>query len=482
MIAQKVEGMISVILCGGIGARLWPISREKHPKPFIPVLSGETFLGKAFSRTSVLPDLKKVYTVTNIDLFFKVADTLRNIKFPIETAHILEPFGRNTAPAIAAAAMAGCSIHGEDVTLLVLPADHLILDVCAFSKAVERAQVIAKNDNKLVLFGIKPTEPKTDYGYVQADGEKVIRFLEKPDKNTAKEFLLKQNYFWNSGMFLFKASVILQELKKHAPDVYNAVEECFQKSEFKVNPNIDSLKCMTLNPDLFSRVPNISIDYAVMEKTDNCAMVPCDIGWSDVGTWSALAELSEADDKGNRILNGDEVLFHDSNNTDVYGSKRIVVGIGVKNMLIVDTPDALLVADKSRVNEVKEVVTKLKQEKHPAIELHQTVHTPWGSYTNLETGPRFRTKRLIIRPGAAISLQLHHHRNEHWIVVSGMAEVTCEGKVFYLDCNESTFIKAGLKHRVANKGIIELTLIEVQTGDYLGEDDIVRFEDIYERV
>jgi mannose-1-phosphate guanylyltransferase len=354
--------------------------------------------------------------------------------------------------------------------LLVLSADHLISDQSAFDAAVGQALELVRQ-NFLVTFGVKPTRPETGYGYIEAEGHRVLRFVEKPDMEKAKEYLATGGFFWNAGIFCFKARVILSELAAYAPDLLAGVEKCLTASD------IGPVGTLELEAGGFAEVADLSIDYAVMEKSQRVAVVPCDIGWSDIGSWNVLADLYPADAQGNHVFGDAETILEDVRNCDICGEDRLVAALGVENLLVVDTPDALLVADKSKAQEVKQVYNRLKDEGHTAYKHHRTVYRYWGAYTRLETGPRFSIERVEIKPGASLSMRMHHHRSEHWIVVSGMAEVTRDDEVFLVDTNESIYIKAGHKHRVANRGLIDLVLIEVQSGDYLGEDDIVRFDD-----
>lgn len=468
--------MIGVILCGGAGSRLWPASREYHPKPFLRLPDGQSLMQKTLRRGASLPGMEEIVSVTNRNLLFKIYDELKHARLDIPVRHILEPFGRNTAPAIAAAAFAVRERHGDDAVILVLAADHLIADAMAFSRAVEQAEAFALAD-RMAVFGIRPTRAETGYGYLEADGDRVARFVEKPDAATAEALIRNGNVYWNSGMFCFKAGVILSELERRSPEVYRGVEKCLQNSIIGGNENT-----LDLNPDLFASVPDISIDYAVMEKSDRLAIVPCDIGWSDVGSWSAWCGLVPEDADGNRVVgDADDARLLDATNCDILTHGRLVAAIGVDDLLIVDTDDAVLVADKNKTEAVKTLYNRLKQEDHPSYRQHTTVYRPWGSYSLLETAERFTIKKLTLHPGGAISLQLHRHRSEHWIVVSGMAEIAYDDKVFFLGSNESTYIKAGHRHRIFNRGLIDLVIIEVQCGDYLGEDDVVRFEDDYGR-
>lgn len=467
--------LIPVILCGGAGSRLWPVSREMHPKPFIRLSDGQSLLQKAFLRGAQLPDVSEILTVTNRELFFKTEDEYREVNVRrLATSFLLEPFGRNTAAAVAAAAL-HVAAKQADAILLVLPADHLIADQSAFAKAVEEARRLAEQ-GKLVTFGIQPVAPETGYGYIEADGHRVLRFVEKPDAATAAAYLKTGRFYWNSGMFCFKATTMLEEMRQHCAGILDAVQTCLTQSRCVEGKGLTQCE---LEPDGFAKVPDISIDYAVMEKSDRVAVVPCDIGWSDIGSWSALGELSTADANGNRVEG--EALLHDVENCFIHSDGRLVGAVGVHDLIIVDTPDALLVADKARAQDVKHLYSQLKASGHEAHKLHRTVHRPWGDYTVLEEGDRYKIKRIVVKPGASLSLQMHHHRSEHWIVVQGMAKVINGEREILVAANESTYIPAGHRHRLANPGVLPLVMIEVQSGEYLGEDDIVRFEDVYGR-
>ncbi len=472
--------LIPTILCGGAGSRLWPVSREMHPKPFIRLADGQSLLQKAWLRGAVLPQAVETMTVTNRDLFFKTEDEYREVAgIPDNKAFtnrfILEPFGRNTAPAIAAAALQVAEVHGDDACLLVLAADHLIADQASFAKAVASAIQLAAQ-GKLVTFGIKPDMPETGYGYIEADGNTVKRFVEKPNLETAKEYVASGRFLWNSGMFCFQAGVMLQEMEKHCPAILAATRACIAESRSAEGKGFSQLE---LDATAFKQVPDDSIDYAVMEKSANVAVVPCDIGWSDIGSWTALGDLTPADAQGNRIEG--EVMLYDVSNCYIQSNDRMVAAVGVKDLVIIDTADAVLVADRNRAQDVKHIYARLKKEGHEAHRLHSTVHRPWGTYTVLEEGPHFKIKRIEVKVGASLSLQMHHHRSEHWIVVSGMARVVNGQQELFVQTNESTYIPAGHKHRLENPGMLPLVMIEVQSGEYLGEDDIVRFDDVYGR-
>ena len=468
--------LIPTILCGGSGSRLWPVSREQHPKPFIRLQDNQSLLQKAFIRGAVLDGVAGVMTVTNRDLFFKTQDEYR----PVNTAnlplsYILEPFGRNTAPAVAAASLHAVTAHGPAAILLILAADHLIIDQASFAAAVKQAAALAAK-GKIVAFGIQPTGPETGYGYIEANGNDVVKFVEKPSAEVAKEYVASGRFLWNSGMFCFAAETMVAEMEKHCPDVLAAVNTCMAGS---IDAKGDGFTQLELSSVDFANAPDISIDYAVMEKTDRAAVVPCSIGWSDIGSWDAIGELSTADEHGNRVEG--QALLHDVANCFIQSKERMVGAVGVKNLVIIDTPDALLVADRSRAQDVKHVYAKLKAQGHETHKLHRTVHRPWGTYTVLEEGSRFKIKRIEVKPGASLSLQMHHHRSEHWIVVSGMAKVVNGELDILIATNESTYIPAGHKHRLENPGVVNLVMIEVQSGEYLGEDDIVRFQDVYGR-
>uniref|UniRef100_UPI00061AC8B5 mannose-1-phosphate guanylyltransferase/mannose-6-phosphate isomerase n=1 Tax=Pseudomonas syringae TaxID=317 RepID=UPI00061AC8B5 len=384
--------------------------------------------------------------------------------------------------AVAAAALHVSQLYGDEAQLLVLPADHLITDVAEFSRAVSAAQKLAA-EGWLVTFGILPTAPETGFGYIEkgpalnADACQVARFVEKPDAITAQRYLDSGEHFWNAGMFCMRADAVLRELRTHAPDVLSAVSACLESSPRKEGNRELQVE---LDSESFALTPDISIDYALMERSEKVAVVPCQLGWSDIGSWQAVRELSPGDAQGN-YCNGETVL-HDVSNCYIDSPKRLVGAIGLDNLIIIDTPDALLIADGRRSQDVKIIAQELKRQGHDAYRLHRTVTRPWGTYTVLEEGKRFKIKRIVVRPQASLSLQMHHHRSEHWIVVSGMARVTNGEREFMLDTNESTFIKPGHTHRLVNPGVIDLVMIEVQSGEYLGEDDIVRFTDIYGRV
>lgn len=467
---------VPVILSGGAGTRLWPVSRELHPKPFIRLADSHSLLQKTFQRAAGLPDVTEILTVTNRDLFFKTEDEYREVNDAgLVTSYLLEPFGRNTAAAIAAAAVDVAERHGDDATLLILAADHVIRDQDAFAAAIANARILAAQ-GQLVTLGIQPEGPETGYGYIEADGAKVLRFVEKPSLETATEYCASGRHFWNAGIFCFRAGTVLTQLETHAPVVLEAVRTCMAASQtLRGERTVQRV----LDAHAFEQAPNISIDYALMEKSSDVGVVPCEIGWSDVGSWSAISDMTDADACGNKV--DGEALLHDAANCYVRSEDRLVSLVGTHDLIVVDTADALLVADKSRAQEVKEIVRQLNAQGHAASKIHRKVHRPWGTYTVLEGGMRFKIKRIEVKPGASLSLQMHYHRSEHWIVVSGMAKVINGEKEMLVNTNESTYIPAGNRHRLENPGKLPLVMIEVQCGDYLEEDDIVRFEDSYGR-
>lgn len=473
------NSLFPVILCGGAGSRLWPLSRELHPKPFIRLPDGQSLLQKAFLRAAGLQNIKQVITVTNRDLVFKIEDELNEVNNEkLAVSLILEPVARNTAAAIASAALM-VATKDPQALLLVLAADHLIENKDAFEEAVDQAKQLAEQ-GRLVTFGIKPHQPETGYGYIEYQENQVIRFVEKPNLPDAISFVASERFLWNSGMFCFKVQTVLDELEKYAPEILSAVRDTVQQSKISqgVSNGHDFFHC-ELDSDKFARVTEESFDYAVMERTENASVVPSDIGWSDIGSWQALGAIGQMDTHGNR-LDG-EVIMHDVQGCYIRSENRLVGAVGIENLVIIDTPDALLVAHKERSQEVKHLFKQLKSAGHEAHRLHRTVHRPWGTYTVLEERPDFKIKRIVVKPGATLSLQMHHHRSEHWVVVSGMAKVTNGNKEILLAANESTYIPAGQNHRLANPGMIDVVLIEVQTGQYLGEDDIIRIEDVYGR-
>ena len=468
--------IIPTILCGGSGSRLWPVSREFHPKPFIRLGDGISLLQKAFQRGASINDAQEILVVTNQELFFKTDDEFRQVNSAnLPISYILEPAGRNTAAAIAAAALYVANKFGRDAVMLVLAADHLITDQAAFSEAVEQAKHLAQSD-RLVTFGIQPDRPEIGYGYIEADGQRVVRFVEKPSLDVAQQYLDSGRYLWNSGIFCFKAGAILAELEQHSPAILQAAKICMDQS--RVTEGV-SLSQVHLNPESFTAIPENSIDYAVMEKSQRVSVIPCKIGWSDIGSWLELSKITSVDSEGNR-LEGETVL-HDVHNCFIQSQHRMVAAVGVSDLIIIDTPDAVLIADKSRSQDVKYVYAALKKRGHESYRQHAKVHRPWGTYTVLDEGMNFKIKCIVVKPGSSLSLQMHHHRSEHWVVVQGMAKVVNGDNELLVRVNESTFIRAGFRHRLSNPGLLNLVMIEVQSGEYLGEDDIIRFDDVYGR-
>ena len=480
MTDEKHENpMVPVILSGGSGTRLWPVSRRAHPKPFMKLVDGESLAEKTFRRALGVAGNSPVLTVTSRDYYFYTRDLYNDIDGQTH-AHpfLLEPVGRNTAPAIALAALYVEREHGRDAQMLILPADHLIRDDTAFRAAVAEARKLAAR-GYLVTFGIYPTHAETGYGYIRKGaeiegtaGHEVAAFVEKPDEETALAYVESGEYGWNSGMFCFSAGTFLDALNEFAPGIAGSVRECWATMDPGLQP-------MEIPLDLFSSCPSDSIDYAVMEKASNCAVVGGDFGWSDIGSWKAMSELYESDQAGNRIQ-GKAVLV-ESRDCFVQGEDRLVAAVGVNDLVIVDTGDAVLVANRDRVQDVKAVVSHLSDLKDEAAEFHKTVFRPWGSFSILEDADDCKVKRLVVKPGQVLSLQMHHRRAEHWTVVKGVAKVRLGDEEFLLKPNESTYIPLETRHRLENPGTEDVHLIEVQTGDYFGEDDIVRYEDIYGR-
>jgi mannose-1-phosphate guanylyltransferase/mannose-6-phosphate isomerase len=460
-----------VILSGGSGTRLWPLSREAYPKQFLPLAGDNTMLQATWQRVAPIA-ARGPLVIANEEHRFVAAEQLQQVGAE-PAAIILEPMGRNTAPAIAVAALEATR-DGADALLLVLPSDHVITDEAAFRAAVQAAAGAAET-GKLVTFGIVPTGPETGYGYIKAaDGQgvrAVERFVEKPDLDTATGYVASGQYYWNSGMFLFKASRYLQELERFQPQMLAGSRTAWQQARRDTD-------FTRLDKDAFAAVPSDSIDYAVMEKTADAVVVPLDAGWNDVGSWTALRDVSHQDGDGN--AHQGDVIAIDCRNTYAYG-QRLVAMVGLDDVIVVETDDAVLVGKGDRMQEVKTVVAQLKASGRSEATWHRKVYRPWGAYDSIDNGDRFQVKRITVKPGGTLSLQMHHHRAEHWIVVSGTAEVTRGDEVILLSENQSTYIPLGVTHRLRNPGKLPLELIEVQSGSYLGEDDIVRFEDTYGR-
>ena len=466
--------LIPVILSGGAGTRLWPLSRELYPKQLLALTSAHTMLQETALRLSGIASATAPIIVCNEAHRFAVAEQIRAVDVQ-PAAILLEPIGRNTAPAVALAALKARDLDAQAM-LVVAPADHVIRDARAFQAAAELA-VSAAQGGKLVTFGIVAHAPETGYGYIrrmagEGPAYPVAEFIEKPPLDLARQFVESGDYYWNSGMFVFTAARYLEELKSFAPDILDAAQAAYASAK-------SDLDFVRIDKAAFEKCRSESIDYAVMEKTRDAVVLPLDAGWSDVGSWSSLFDALPADEEGN-VLQGD-VMVHDTHDCYVHSTSRLVTAVGMDDHIIVETKDAVLVAPKDRVHDVKELVGRMKKSGRPESALHREVFRPWGSYDNIDGGKRFQVKHLSVKPGGVLSLQMHHHRAEHWVVVSGTARITCDEKVFLLSENQSTYIPVGSTHRIENPGKVFLHIVEVQSGAYLGEDDIVRFEDNYGR-
>ncbi|MEW8028010.1 MAG: mannose-1-phosphate guanylyltransferase/mannose-6-phosphate isomerase [Candidatus Thiodiazotropha sp.] len=469
--------IIPVILSGGSGTRLWPLSRSAYPKQFIPLTDEKSLFQQTLQRMSGVPGAGDALIVCNEEHRFMVAEQMRQLDIA-SLGIMLEPIGRNTAPAIACAALHALS-KDQDAVLVVTPSDHVIRDNERFVTAMSQG-LQSVDDGSLVTFGIVPDKPEVGYGYIRKQDASlssgafpVAEFVEKPDLETAKGYLASGDYYWNSGMFVFRADAYLQELKQFHPDILQAATQACEL----IKPDMDFLR---LDKEAFTACPSESIDYAVMEKTEKSVVVPMDAGWSDVGSWSALADVSvEEGDNGN-VVQGD-VLIKGVSNSYLRSENRMIAGIGLDNVIVVETADAVLVADKSHVQDVKQIVEELKSSGRCEYISHVRVYRPWGNYETVDECDRFKVKRIVVNPGASLSLQQHHHRAEHWVVVKGTAQITKGEKEILLTEDQSVYIPLGTKHRLTNPGLIPLEIVEVQTGSYLGEDDIVRFSDEYGR-
>lgn len=474
--------MIPVILSGGSGTRLWPLSRSNHPKQFLPITENKTLfqltLGRITQLNQSLANFQNPIIVTNENHRFIVAEQLRQQKMTAQI--LLEPIARNTAPAIAAAAALALS-HGEDPVLLILAADHVIEQQEAFNQAVE-VGLAAAESGKLVTFGIVPTAPETGYGYIKAQQKveqsvpksyPVAEFVEKPNRVTAEQYVADGSYLWNSGMFMFKASTYLQELDKFNPEIVKNAKHAILNSK-------NDLDFVRLDKTSFEQCPEDSIDYAVMEKTQHAVVVPLNANWNDVGAWNSVWEVSQKDENGNSIRG--DVIIQDTYNSLIHAETRLVSTLGLEGIVVIETADAVLVADKNKVQDIKKIVEKLKSTQRSEVDQHRKVYRPWGSYDSIEHGSRYQVKCIVVNPGQKLSLQMHHHRAEHWIVVNGTAKVRKGDETILLTENQSIYIPLGETHALENPGKVPLELIEVQSGSYLGEDDIVRFEDLYGRV
>jgi mannose-1-phosphate guanylyltransferase/mannose-6-phosphate isomerase len=473
-----METLVPVILSGGFGSRLWPMSRKSFPKQMINLVDDRSLLQATLQRVQHLSentDTAPPILVINEDNYFVAAEQLQHVGLD-DYEMILEPMGRNTAAAIALAAFRAREIHGDEALLLIMPADHLIHDIEKFTTKIQSLLDHFPAD-QLLTFGVKPTKPHTGYGYIKTGRStadfiyKVEKFAEKPDQKTAENYLLEGNYFWNSGLFLFQAGTYLQELKQHAPEIHEACEKSYEaaqigKDYIRIHEN-------------YQNCPDISVDYALMEKTQNACVTPLDTDWSDVGDWSSLADVLPADENGN-VVRGD-VIYENSHNCYLHAENRLLAVVGIHDQVIVETKDAILIAHKNHTQDVRKIVKRLQDKNSPLADNHHKVHRPWGSYESIANSPNFQVKHIILKVGGKISLQKHEHRAEHWVVVDGTAEVIRNEEIFILHANESTFIPPKTLHRLSNIGEKPLHVIEVQSGNYLGEDDIIRYEDQYGR-
>ncbi len=478
---MKRDHLLPLILCGGTGSRLWPLSRESFPKQYLELISdsSKTLLQQTLERLSGIKNQENPIFICNEEHRFIVAEQLRQINVKPKKI-ILEPFPRNTAPAVAIAALKAIQ-DGSDPVLFVLASDHVIQDSKQFLKSIQAAKEFAEKGN-LVTFGIIPTAPEVGYGYIESieplDSDSFVaspisQFIEKPDLEKAKKLVSDPRFTWNSGMFLFKASVFLKELEKYSSQVLKSCKKSLKE-------DLLDMDFQRLDKEAFKECPNISIDYAVMENTKSGVVLPLNVGWSDVGSWKSIWEVSKKDENGNVLLG--DVITSNLKNCYVRSESRLVVGLGIENLLIVETNDAVLIAEKSHDQNVKKIVNKLIEENRKEGKTHKKVFRPWGNYTSVEDGSRWQVKRIEVNPNESLSLQMHHHRAEHWIVVTGTAKVEINDKDLLLAENQSVYIPLGSKHRLTNPGRIPLVLIEVQSGSYLNEDDIVRFDDVYGRI
>ncbi|MBU0995633.1 MAG: mannose-1-phosphate guanylyltransferase/mannose-6-phosphate isomerase [Proteobacteria bacterium] len=474
--------IIPVILAGGSGTRLWPLSRELYPKQLLRLVDDKTMIQNTYLRLRHYEGMGPPIVICNNEHRFMVAEQFRQIEIRPDEI-ILEPVGRNTAPALAVAVLKSLYLYDTDPILFVLPADHIIENTSVFHDAIQTGEYYALKDY-LITFGIVPVQPETGYGYIKKgkgikkpggnDNEafEIKKFVEKPDLNTARKYLQSGDYCWNSGMFMFKASKVLEELKAFVPDIVTHCEDAIQNGE-------NDLDFFRLNKDIFESCPSDSIDYAIMEKTDRGIMVPLDAGWNDIGSWDALWQVGKKD-SSNNVIRGD-VIIHDVKTSYLHANDKLIAAVGLENLIVVETSDAVLISPKERVQDVKHLVNQLKLKEREETKSHKKVYRPWGSYENMDISDKFLVKRVTVKPGEKISLQKHFHRAEHWVVVSGTALVSKEDESFLLKEDQSTYIPLGVIHRLENPGQIPLELIEIRTGSYLGEDDIVRFEDKYGR-
>lgn len=469
--------IVPVIVSGGVGSRLWPASRVSHPKPFLQLEDGKSLLQSTYLRAASLGEIANIVTITARDSSFKTTAEYEKCSSAGITNHLLlEPTGRDTAAATAVASLYVADTFGPDAVILFLAADHVIRDADAFRAVVDLASQRA-TEGQIATFGIRPNQPETGYGYIEVDGERAVRFVEKPDFQTAQQYVESGRYLWNSGMFCFAAGTMIKAMEEFCPDILSTSRKSLQKADRQEidNGHLET----TLDADSFALVPKTSIDYAIMEKVSNLSVIPAAIGWSDVGTWSSLSESYAPDNNGNSVV-GDAALIG-AKNCFVSAQDRLIALVGVEDLAVVDTRDATLVVSKEQAQNVKALYEKLRDDGHEAHASFPTGYRPWGSYTILDEGTGYKVKRIEVRPGGCLSLQSHEHRSEHWTVVQGVAHIVNGDDNLVLNPNESTYIECGHIHRMENRGSEPMTLIEVQTGSYLGEDDIVRYEDIYGR-
>ena len=468
--------ILPVILSGGVGSRLWPLSRVAHPKPFIKLEDGESLLQKTYKRAYEVSTSDEILTVTNRELFFSTQDDFEETGVSLKNnTFLLEPVGRNSAGAIAVAAQYARTQHGPDCIILAMPADHVIDNIVAFKQALNQAKQLA-SQGMLVTFGIKPSSPKTGYGYILADGNKVQKFVEKPDKKTAEQYIKNGNYFWNSGIFCMRAGTFLEELSLFESEIAEQASKSIVNAKRSSGENWKQFQLQLRD---FEKIKSISVDYAVFEKSQKVAVVSCDIGWSDIGSWSELGALYHNDEHNNNIFGN--VICKETQDCVIHADNRLVATLDVKDLIIADTADALLIAHKDRTQDVSTIVDTLKSRNESQYKEFPTMHRPWGTYTVLQVYAGFKIKRIEVKPGARLSLQSHKHRSEHWVIVRGNALVTNGDKLIELKPSQSTYIPVGHKHRLENSGVDKLIVIEIQCGEYLSEEDIVRYEDAYGR-
>jgi len=471
-----MQKLLPIILAGGSGARLWPLSRKNHPKQFIKLSDGDSLLQKTYKRACELTSVEEVVVVTNRDLFFYSKDECEEASnSSVSITFISEPVGKDSCAAFALAAHHAFEKYGADCLLLILPADHQIQDVKALKLAINDANQLANLGN-IVTFGVKPSRPESGFGYILADGNSVIRFVEKPSAEKANEYIAHGGYFWNSGIFCVSAANFISEMLLYVADIEVSTKNAFKNAKRSSGPNWTHLEVQRAD---FEQVQSISVDYAVLEKSNNVAMVQLDLGWSDIGSWTELGAMEPKDKSGNRIVG--DAICHDTEDSVIYGGSRLIATLGIKDLIIADTADATLIVHKDHVQKVRGLFDELEKKEHPTYLEFPTVHRPWGSYTILQEDVGFKVKRIEVKANARLSLQSHEYRSEHWVVVSGTAAVINGQRLFELKENETTFIPIGNQHRLHNPGAETLVIIEIQYGDYLGEDDIVRYDDQYGR-